>query len=345
MLIRKFAAILVAAILLSLTACSTAASPPGTTTTTPPATTPLTTAAPTKTTPPSTTTDQTTPQETSTWPTPAPESAGVIRLYYYGWMMKPGDPASASGPHNIYSATSNDGINFAEDPGVRFSYDAGTGFGITDPDIVRMNDGSWLMFISMGTSIVKATSPDSPGTFTRDSTFQWKQGGVPGSYNFNGTIRTFVNHGSDIGAAVYDTASGSLQYTGIAIKAPEVGSVESPSVIMIEDTYYMFYHYSPYRGANPIEHKIYMATSPDGITWSQHDTNRFICDGSVPGAVYYNGIILVYHCGLTMFPGEQVDLGVAVSLDNGVSFTEYKVIIKNKAMTGIVDPAAIVIEN
>ncbi|OGN99945.1 MAG: hypothetical protein A2Y90_03310 [Chloroflexi bacterium RBG_13_52_12] len=164
---------------------------------------------------------------------------------------------------------------------------------------------------------------------------------MPGSYNFNGTVRTFINYGSDIGAAVYEPANGSLQYTGIVIKAPAGAAVESPSVLMVEDTYYMIYHYSPYPGAMPTEHKVYMATSPDGITWSQHDTNKFICNGSVPGAVYYNGTIFVYYCGVGKQPGEQSDLGVAVSLDKGLNFTEYRITIENKASTGIVDPAPV----
>lgn len=348
--IKKLAAIFLTSMLLFMAACS-----PSPQTTTPSLATSAITKEPTATAPtgtatlpptasPPTTAELPTPQETSAPPTLVSENAGVIRLYYYGCMVTGGDPASVSGPHNIYSATSSDGINFTEDPGVRFSYDSGAGFGITDPDVVQMNDVSWLMFISMGTSIIKATSPDSLGTFTRDSAFQWNQGGVPGSYNFDGTIRTFVNHGRDIGAAVYETASGSLQYGGIAISAPAVGSVESPSVIKIADTYYMFYHYRPNDGAMPSTHKIYMAASLDGITWSQHDVNRYICDGSVPGAVYYNGAIYVYHCGLLMVPGERVDLGVAVSLDNGVTFTEYRILIKNKVMTGVVDPAAIVVD-
>src|SRR4030042_947148 len=176
MLTRKFTAVFFVAILLGFTACSPAASPSETiittpptattpsdtamptATTPPPATTPLTAATPTITTPPPATAVPPTPTETPTQPAPEPENAGVIRLYYYGCMVKGIDPASASGPHNIYSAPSNDGINFTEDPGVRFSYDAGTGFGITAPAIGRLNDGSWLMFISMGTSIVKAHS-------------------------------------------------------------------------------------------------------------------------------------------------------------------------------------------
>jgi hypothetical protein len=274
---------------------------------------------------------------------PAPASAGVIRLFYYGHVMTPGvDPAAISGLHAIYSATSNDGINFTEDPGVRFSYDTGSQFGITDPDVVRMNDGSWLMFISLGQSLLKGTSPDSSGIFAHDASFSWDKGGVPGSYNFEGTVRTFVTFGDEIHAAVYEEASGSLKYEGVALSKPSTGAVQSPSVIEVDGTYYMIYLYRPTPMADPREHEIYMATSQDGVTWSQHDQNRFICNSSVPGAVYYNGIIYIYLCGVHLDPQKGEDMGVAVSLDKGKSFEFYGIKITGKAMSGIVDPAAIV---
>lgn len=279
-------------------------------------------------------------------PPPAPASAGVIRLYYYGHVMTPGtDPAAIPGPHAIYSASSNDGINFTEDPGVRFSYDSGMQFGATDPDVVRMNDGSWLMFISMGQSLLKGTSSDSAGTFTHDPTFIWNQGGVPGSYNCDGTIRTFVTFGEEIHAAVYDEISGKLNYTGVALGKPSVGAVQSPSVMKIDDTYYMVYLYRPSDAADPRNHEIYMATSADGITWTQHAENKFICKGSVPGAVYYNDTIYIYYCGAMPppQPGEPMgDMGVAVSMDKGLSFDHYRMIIGGKQQSGAVDPAAIV---
>ncbi len=276
-------------------------------------------------------------------PPPAPDNAGVLRLYYYGHVMTPGtDPAAISGPHTIYSATSTDGINFTEDPGVRFSYDTGGQFGITDPDVVRMNDGSWLMFISMGQSLLKGTSPDSSGTFTCDASFNWNQGGVPGSYNFGGTIRTFVTFGDEIHAAVYDETSDNLNYVGVALNKPSVGAVQSPSIIKVDDTYYMIYLYRPSAVADPREHEIYIATSLDGISWTQHAQNRFICNGSVPGAVYYNEAIYIYYCGVKYQPGQEGDMGVAVSQDKGFSFSHHMMIIKGKTISGAVDPAAVV---
>jgi len=253
------------------------------------------------------------------------------------------DPAQIPGAHCIYSATSSDGINFKEEPGVRFSYDSGTQFGITDPDVVRLNDGSWLMFLSLGTQLLKAKSPDSSGTFTYDKSFNWNQGGVSGSYNFDGVVRTFVCYQGGIDVATYDQGNGTLKLGGVALNPPASGLIADPSVIQVDKEYLMFYKYAASPSAPPTEHEIYLATSADGIKWSQHAENRFVCKGSVPGVAYYNGAIYVYYCGLSLKPSvPQADMGVAISRDNGVTFTFSTVTILGKASAGGVDPFAVV---
>ena len=276
--------------------------------------------------------------------TPAPAVDKVIRLYYYGVPTIGGDPAAAAGSHAIYSATSSDGIHFQEEPRVRFSYDSGTQFGITDPDVVRLNDGSWLMFLSLGTQLLKATSPDSSGTFTHDKSFNWNHGGVPGSYNFGGNVRTFVSYQGGIHVAAYDQTNGTLRYTGVALNPPPSGMIADPSVIEVDNKFLMFYKYAPSPSAPPSEHEIYLATSADGITWSQHTQNRFICKGSVPGAVYYNDAIYIYYCGIPPKPGAPPsDMGVATSTDKGATFTLSTISIRGKVSAGVVDPAAVVV--
>jgi hypothetical protein len=268
----------------------------------------------------------------------------VIRLYYYGVSTLGGDPAAAAGPHIIYSATSNDGINFQEEPSTRFSYDSGNQFGITDPDVVHLNDGSWLMFLSLGTQLLKATSPVSAGTFIYDKSFNWNNGGVPGSYNFNGSVRTFVSYQGGIHGAVYDQVNGTLKYTGIALKTPSSGIIADPSVIGIDNQFFMIYKYAQSPSAPPSEHEIYMAASADGITWSQHSQNRFICKGSVPGAVYFNDVIYIYFCGIPPKPGAPSgDMGVAISKDKGNNFTISTISIRGKVSAGVVDPTAVVV--
>ena len=281
-------------------------------------------------------------------PTPAPAAGDFIRLYYYGPSALGVDPAFLPGLHCIYSATSSDGIVFREDPGVRFSYDTELDFGIVDPDVVQLNDGSWLMFVGsppqIGTDLVKAVASDSTGAFVRDEAFIWKYGGVPGSYNFDGTVRIFTCFHGGIHVGTYDQSSGTLNYDGVALNPPASGLVADPSVIQAGGEYLMFYKYAASSSMPPQEHEIYLSTSADGITWSQHDRNRFISRGSVPGAVYYGGIIYVYYCGQSGKPGvPQGDLGVAISQDKGATFIFSTITVQGKVAAGVVDPAAMVV--
>ena len=270
-------------------------------------------------------------------PLPPPPPDELIRLYYAVYVFT-GDP------NDIRSATSTDGVHFTEDPEVRFSHPEISD--VTDPDVVRLNDGSWLMFASLGTALLKATSPISDGPFTLDESFNWTQGGVPGSYNFNGTVMTFFCHESGISAGTYDQGNGTLVYDGVALNAPpDGGMICDPSVIEVDGEYLMFYKYEPPDGTFA-EHKIYLATSSDGITWTQHSQNRFIGMGSVPAAVYYNGIIYVYFCDYyfcgsasTPAPG---DLGLFISRDQGATFTFSAITIQGKTDRPV-DPAPVVV--
>jgi hypothetical protein len=280
----------------------------------------------------------------------------VIRLYYYSFNVTDGcptcEPVPIPGSLKICRATSTDGIHFTNDSGVRFSYDAegefGPGAGITDPDVVRLNDSSWLMFVSVGTHLLKATSPTSDGTFTLDELFHWNQGGVPGCYNFNGTVRIFMCYQGGINVAIYDQETGTLQPSGVALNAPpDGGMLCDASVIKVDDQYLMFYKYCPPNGDFP-QHEIYLATSSDGITWTQHSQNRFIGMGSVPGAVYYNGVIYVYFCGVPPPNAPPADFAVAISHDKGKTFTfSFSTVIiegkEGKTGIGTADPAAIVV--
>jgi len=316
--------------LVILTSCTNAAPAPSPT----PAPTPTPTPTPVP---------EPAPEPTPT-PTPTPASDKVVRLYYYGPSSVGTDPAALPGVHHIYSATSSDGINFIEDPGVRFSYDTKFEFGITDPDVVCLNDGSWLMLTSLGTNLIKAIAPTSSEIFTMDEAFNWNQGGISGSYNFDGTIRTFVCFEGGINIATYDQDSGTLNYTGVALKPLVSGFIADPSVIQVGNQYLMLYKYATAHTAHPAEHEIYLATSADGITWSQHAQNRSIGKGSVPGAVYYNEAIYVYCCGRHPEPGTPPgDMAVAISQDNGATFTFSTINIQGKTARGVVDPAAVVV--
>lgn len=77
---------------------------------------------------------------------------GRLRLFYYGssQIFGPGE-----GDHNIYSAVSIDGVTFQSEPGTRIAV-ANT----TDPSVVLLPDGSWLMALSRGMETLLASSID-----------------------------------------------------------------------------------------------------------------------------------------------------------------------------------------
>lgn len=80
--------------------------------------------------------------------------SGQLRLYY---VVFPGPPTPGQLPtsvNKVYSATSTDGINFAEEQGVRFEYEQ-----ITDPDVVKIG-GLWFMYAAQGPRQIYATSSD-----------------------------------------------------------------------------------------------------------------------------------------------------------------------------------------
>ena len=115
-------------------------------------------------------------------------------------------------------------------------------------------------------------------------------------------------------------------------------------MFQIGDRYHMVYLYRPPGGTDPREHEIYMAESADGMAWSQHVDNVHIGSGSVPGAAYFNGAIYVFNCGPpSLAPAPRVgDMNVAISRDEGTTFEFSHVTVEGRSLSGMVDPAAVV---
>jgi len=86
----------------------------------------------------------------------------------------------------------------------------------------------------------------------------------------------------------------------------------------------------------PYYHQIYCATSTDGINWTVNHTLLFN-HASVPGAVYFNGSIYVY-----FVDGICGSLKVAISHNNGSTYSIYAVSINGTNSPMPVDPAPIV---
>ncbi|MEK7142796.1 MAG: hypothetical protein AAB785_01170, partial [Patescibacteria group bacterium] len=167
-------------------------------------------------------------------PNPVLSDNGKIRLYYFASPFIAGDPAAASGQHKIMSAESSDGINF-ESPREVFAEE-----NITDPDVFKTAK-DWRLFISKGTALDLAISSDNGVTFQKQNDFSWNEGGVPSTFNFNGTFRTYFCGKGGIGSATgADTGKLTVE-SGVRVEESNK-IVCDPSVIQLPDnTYMMFY--------------------------------------------------------------------------------------------------------
>ena len=97
---------------------------------------------------------------------------GRYRLYYFeGYFVSPPPPDFANEiPHPIYSAISEDGINF-EVEGLAFELPT-----ITDPSVVQLPDGTWLMAMAYSGQTALAKSEDGL-SFTAMNPIE--DGGIP----------------------------------------------------------------------------------------------------------------------------------------------------------------------
>lgn len=221
-----------------------------------------------------------------------PETQPIIRLFYYGSETAPTpDKQDAEPAHKIYSAISDDGINFTEEEGARFEKEY-----ITDPDVFMVSTSQWIMFTSMGAAIIKSTSEMVNGTYVEDVNFGWDLGSVCSTVLIGEHLTTFYCGNNGIDYAFYSTSTGMLDPVGRALENPfGDGMICDPTVIQLEDgTYVMYYKYAPPGASGPMQHSIYYATSADGLTYT--DSGVLIKDqASVPGAVIVDGKIYLYY--------------------------------------------------
>lgn len=163
-------------------------------------------------------------------PNPVLLPDGRIRLYYLDFGMLP--------PQNIYSAISNDGINFTEENGIRFSQPAP---GITDPDVFFViSTNTWVMFVSQGQTLIRATSPDGLN-FTKDVTFNWNNGGVCSTFPFGNTYRTYYCGSGGIKSATSTDGYNLTVEAGVRI-APVMNEIVcDPTVVQLNSQHIMYY--------------------------------------------------------------------------------------------------------
>ena len=126
---------------------------------------------------------------------------GAVRMFYLNGF----GPPNSGVPRAMCSADSQDGIHFTT-RGAAFEWSGSEQF--TDPSVVPLADGSWLMAISLGQQTVIARSSNGL-TFAREATLSF--GGVPElAIAPDGAVRLYVCQG---GITAYRSTDGGRAWT------------------------------------------------------------------------------------------------------------------------------------
>lgn len=157
-----------------------------------------------------------------------------IRLYYFGGFYQGGKP-SQDDKHKIYSAISDDGINF-KNP--QFAYQD---YEITDPDVFS-TDKDWRMLVTKGSSIDLSISTDGGITFKKVDGFVWSKGGVVDTFKFDNTYRTFYCGQKGIESATGAELGNLTMENIISIPTGSFKGICDPSVIQLLDSSYMMFY-------------------------------------------------------------------------------------------------------
>lgn len=169
-----------------------------------------------------------------------------FRLYYV-CTSRAGDPAAADARNEVHSAVSDDGLHFEREEGTRLA-----GLGITDPDVVRLTDGSWRMYYTeFPGSIRSARSAD--GLVFRVEGLRFANASVSSSLvEADGTTRLwFQSLDARLKGAIHAASSrdglafaidGREVLTAGRITAPDGHGAFHPAVVRAGDgSYWMLY--------------------------------------------------------------------------------------------------------
>jgi len=205
---------------------------------------------------------------------------GRYRLYYYkGYFITPPPPNFTT--HEIYSAISSDGLNFTVE-GKAFE-----AANITDPTVIKLNDGSYLMACVQGTNDIIAKSAD--GKTFQAAGVTIPNGGIPELVKLDdGSVRLFYNGAGGI-VSSRSTDGGMTWQKETGVRLSFSGGIADPSVIKIAaGKWYMFVKGFNNNGAQgPAGHNVRLSESSDCYTFNF--INGVLLDSaSVPDGVLLN---------------------------------------------------------
>ena len=160
---------------------------------------------------------------------------GRLRLYFF-------DIAQNRGAHPIYSATSLDGITYTVEPGIRFQLPE-----IFDPDVIKLSDGRYRMYLNNMGRILSATSSDGVN-FAQDAGVRVNvMGSVPGSIVLpDGSVRLYTCTGGISAFKSTDGLNFDLEKRDV-IRGQSSEILCDPSVTVTPNGYLMVYKYNPGR--------------------------------------------------------------------------------------------------
>lgn len=163
-------------------------------------------------------------------PAPLLLKDGRIRLYYYDISNR------GRGENNFYSVISEDGENFIQEEGVRFSH-----VDIMDPDVIKVGD-VWRMYAGDAKRNRVITAVSSNGINFQEDGIAFEGGAVPNVFYKDGIYYLYT-----AGIDISKSDDGKYFYTtGYTFYSNLGKATADPSVIQAEDLYIMFYKFKEF---------------------------------------------------------------------------------------------------
>lgn len=272
-------------------------------------------------------------------PCPLATDDGQVLLYVMEWPR-----AGAGEPNRIRLARSTDGLTFTAEPTVCCAAEA-----ITDPDVLRLPDGRWVMHVSQGHAIWRLFSSDGVR-------FEW-EGRTP--LRTEGAVTATVEHAPGNyrlyfsgrgGIWYYESTDGVTWSTTARLGLNEAGAAD-PSPVRFPAGWRMYYKRIksgmprpgglPTRG--PASHVIISAQATDLRQFTYEPGVRVPCASvEAPVALPDGRVLLYYVDAAPTLWGQLETTNVAVSED-GLNFQALGLTIADSPWRKALDPAPLLL--
>jgi len=249
------------------------------------------------------------------------EDGRYILYYFLGNFVEP-FPSN----QGLYCAISNDGINFKTEGKIIELQGL-----FTDPTVVRLTNGNYLLATVSGMDLIIATSTDGIKFIQNGSVI--RNAGIPElTLLNNGSIRLFYNSAGGI-CSYISTDNGKTWQIESGLRLSAQFFIADPSVIKRSDgSWVMFVKGLNNTGLkNPKGHNVRMATSNDGFTY-YFDGGVLLDSASVP-----EGVIVITknapNSPLLVFPlngSQNVPINTILKWNTSKESASYNLQVSNK---------------